>query len=94
MIGKGPEKNKITLPVKDGINKVTEYMNTLKADSDSKMNLFNAKIEVEGHILRVNNAINELQRKLDILMDSVVNTQKGIIQPQVISPLTLMESLL
>jgi hypothetical protein len=56
--------------------------------------MFNAKIEVDGHILRVSNAILALQRKLDILIDSVINAQKGILQPQVISPVNLIANLL
>jgi len=56
------------------------------------MNLFSAKTEIEGHILRVNNAINTLQRNFDLLIDNVINAQKGLLQPQVISPVTLMEA--
>jgi hypothetical protein len=39
-------------------------MNILKSETAEKMNLFNAKIETEGHILRVNNAMNTLQCNL------------------------------
>jgi len=42
-----------------------------------KINLFSAKIEIEGHILRVNNAMSTLQRNLDLFIDSVINAQKG-----------------
>ena len=35
-----------------------------------------------------------LQRNLDLLIDSVVHAQKGVLQPQVISPATLMETLI
>jgi len=59
-----------------------------------KMNLFSAKIQIEGHILRVNNAMSTLQRNLDLLIDSVVNAQKGVLQPQIISPVTLIEALI
>ena len=80
--------------LKEGVNKVTEYMNTLKLETNKKMNLFSAKIEIEGHILRVNNAMSTLQRNLDVLIDSVVNARKGVLQPQIKSPLTLMETLI
>lgn len=80
--------------LKEGISKVTKYMNTLRTETNEKMNLFNAKIEIEGHISRVNNAMNALQRNLDLLIDSVINAQKGVLQPQVISPVTLMESII
>jgi len=80
--------------LKEGISRVTKYMDTLRLEINEKMNLFSMKIEVEGHILRVNNAINVLQRNLDLLIDSVINAQKGVLQPQMISPITLMEALI
>jgi hypothetical protein len=80
--------------LKEGISRVTKYMNTLRAETNEKVNLFNAKIEIEGHILRVNNAMTALQRSLDLLIDNVINAQKGVLQPQVISPVTLMEALI
>jgi len=58
------------------------------------MNLFSDKIEIEGYILRANSAMNMLQCKLDFLIDSVINAQKVVLQPQVISPLSLMDALI
>jgi hypothetical protein len=58
------------------------------------MKLFSDKIETGGHILRVNNAINTLQRYLDLLIDSVINAQEGVLQPQAISPVTSMETII
>jgi hypothetical protein len=80
--------------LKEGVSNVTEYMNTLKLETNEKMNLFIAKIEVEGHILRVNNAMSTLQRNLNLLIYSVINAQKGMLKPQIISPVTLMEALI
>jgi hypothetical protein len=80
--------------MKEGINKVTNFMNTIKYETESKLNIFSAKVEVEGHMLRVNTAINKLQRKLNLLIDSVVNAQKGVLQPQIISPVALMDILI
>jgi len=80
--------------LKEGINRITKYMNNLKAESNEKMSLFVAKIEVERHILRVSNAMQTLQLNLDLLIDSVVHAQKGALQPQIISPATLMETLI
>ena len=80
--------------MKEGINRITKYMNSLKSETNEKMSLFSAKIEVEGHILRVNNAMLTLQRNLDLLIDSEIHAQKGVLQPQIISPVTLMENLI
>jgi hypothetical protein len=80
--------------MKEGISKITKYMNSLQSETNEKMSLFSAKIEVEGHILRVNNAMLTLQRNLDLLIDSVIHAQKGVLQPQIISQVTLMETLI
>jgi hypothetical protein len=78
----------------EGISKATKYMNTLRSETNEKMNLFSVKIEIEEHILRVNNGMNTLQRNLDLLIYSVINAQKGVLQPQVISPVSLTEALI
>jgi hypothetical protein len=80
--------------LKEGINKVSSYMNTLKSETTDNMNVVSANVEIEGHVLRVNNAINSLLRKLGLLTDSAVNAQRGVLQPQVISPVTLMDTLI
>jgi hypothetical protein len=80
--------------LKEGISRVTKYMDALRVETNEKINLFSMKIEVEGHMLRVNNAINALQRHLDLLIDSVVNAHKGVLQPQIVSPITLIEVLI
>ena len=80
--------------MKEGIYRITKYMNTLKVETNEKMSLFSAKIEVEGYILRVNNAMYTLQRNHDLLIDSIVHAQKGVLQLQIISPVTLMETLI
>jgi hypothetical protein len=80
--------------LKEGINKVTKYVEMLGKETNEKVNIISMKIEVEEHIVRVNNAIHALQRNLDRLTDSVMNAQKGVIQPQIVSPTTLMEVLI
>jgi len=79
--------------LREGIRKVTEYIGILRSEIDANINLVSAKIEVEGHITRVTNAMNALERKLDLLIDSVIHAQRGML-PQVISPATLIESLM
>jgi len=61
-------------------------MNILKSETNANVNLVSAKIEVEGHIMRVTSAMNALQRNLDMLIDSVIHAQNGVLQPQIISP--------
>jgi len=72
--------------LKEGMNRVARYMNTFKSETSEKMNLFSANIEIEGHILRVNNLMNTLQHNLDLLIESVIKL--GVLQPQVIPHLS------
>jgi hypothetical protein len=53
--------------LREGISRVIKYMNTLRSETNEKINLFSATIEIEGHILRVNNAMNTLQRNLNFV---------------------------
>jgi hypothetical protein len=80
--------------IREGVTKISDHVSSLKADTDANVNLVNIKIEVKGHISRVNVAMNAIQRKLDLLINSVINAQKRILQPQIMSPNTLMEALL
>jgi hypothetical protein len=79
--------------LKEGVRKVTDYMTVLKSETNANLNLVSAKIEV-GHPANVSRAMNALQRDLDILIDSVINAHKGVLQPQIVSPATLMDSLI
>lgn len=54
--------------LKEGIDTVARYMNTLKSETSEKVNLFSANIKIEGHILRVYNVMNTLQHNLDLLI--------------------------
>jgi hypothetical protein len=80
--------------MREGMKKVTEYVSILKSETSSNLNLISARIEIEGHIMKVTTAINTLRRDLDLLIDSVIHAQKGILQPQVVSPIALMDALL
>jgi len=48
------------------------------------------KVKESGKTLRVNNAKNRVQCNFDMLINSTVNSQKGIGQPQIISPRNLV----
>jgi len=80
--------------LKEGVRKVTDYMNTLKSETNANLNLISTKIEVEGHISKVSHAMNASQRNLGLLVDGVINAHTGVLQPQIVSPAALMGSLI
>jgi len=75
----------------EGMNRFSTYMTNLKSETNEKVILLTAKLEVEGHILRVNHAMRTVQRNLDLLIDGVIHSQKGVLQPQIASPFTIIE---
>jgi hypothetical protein len=78
--------------IKEGIMKIN-YMHTLGTELRTKFNASNTKVKIEGHILRTSNAMTAIWSNIDVLINSVVNAQKGIVQPQIISPKDLVDNL-
>jgi hypothetical protein len=70
--------------VKEGLMQVKAYVESVVSAGTRVTNTLLAKITVESHIARVTETLNTLQRNLDILIDSIVNARKGILQPQVV----------
>jgi hypothetical protein len=48
---------------------------------------------IDKHITQVNNALNLFQRNVDLFLDSVLHAQTGKVQPQLVPPKLLLESL-
>jgi hypothetical protein len=48
-------------------------------------------LTIHEHSIQLNRAIDECRREYEILVDAVVNSQKGIIQPQLLSPAQVLE---
>jgi hypothetical protein len=79
--------------IKSGLIKLKDYMESVASNSESRLNILDVKITVEGYIAKVNNALDAMQRNLDLMIESVMNAQKGILQPQIISPSLIVETL-
>jgi len=68
-------------------------MDSLSSETAGKLTIFEAKFIIEKHITQVNNAFNLLQRNVDLLLGSVLYAQAGKVQPQLVPPTLLSESL-
>jgi hypothetical protein len=79
--------------IQKGMTELKDYMERFVGQTEAKLNLISIKINAEGHIARVNNALISAQRNLDLVIESILNAQKGILQPQIVSPRLLMETL-
>lgn len=79
--------------VKQGLTDIQTYLNALTSETAGKLTMFEAKFMIEKHITRVNNALELLQRNVDLLLDSVLHAQVGKVQPQIVPPKVLLQSL-
>ena len=43
--------------------------------------------------MQLNRAIDECRREYEILIDAVINSQRGVIQPQLISPAQILDQI-
>jgi hypothetical protein len=78
---------------KNGLIRLKSYMERFVENTESRLNLLEIKIRAEGHIAQVNNALSAMQRNLDLMIESVINAQTGILQPQIVAPSLIIEAL-
>jgi hypothetical protein len=79
--------------MRKGLSDTQNYLDTLSSETARKFSIFEATFMIEKHITQINNALTLLQRNMDLLLDSVVHAQTGGIQPQIVPPHLLLESL-
>jgi hypothetical protein len=79
--------------MRKGLSDIQNYLYTLSSETACKFSIFEAKFMIETHITQINNAPTLLQRNMDLVLDSVVHAQTGGIQPQIVPPHLLLESL-
>jgi len=79
--------------VRKGLSAIQSYLEALSAETARKLDIFEAKFTMEKHIIQVNNALKILQRKIDLVLDSVLHVQAGNLQPQIVLPKLLLEAL-
>jgi hypothetical protein len=79
--------------VRKGLSDIQTYLDTLSSETARKFSIFDAKFIIEKHITQVNKALTILQRNIDVVLNSVLPAQSGSIQPQIVPPNLLLESL-
>ena len=77
--------------MRKGVLDIQRYLDTVTLETTSKRRM--KQNLIEKHITQVNNAHTILQRNMDLLLNSVVHTQTGGIQPQIVTPRLLLDSL-
>jgi hypothetical protein len=52
---------------------------------------YSVLLTINEHHMQLNRAVDECWREYEILIDAVDNSQKGVIQPQFITPAQIFE---
>ena len=74
-----------------GLEDMAKHVN--KQDGEVKR-MFTASsmiLTVNEHSVQLNRAIDECRREHEILIDAIMNSQKGVLQPQIITPAQIMK---
>jgi hypothetical protein len=79
--------------MRDGLRQLQTYIATFGSQIENTTYLLSLKIAIESHIAKALDASYAVQRTLDILVDSIVDAQKGSLPPRVISPTLLLDTL-
>jgi hypothetical protein len=79
--------------IQKGLTELKAYVEKFVGETEAKLDLIAIKIIAESHIAQVNNALIAAQRNLYLVIKSILNAQKGIFRPQIVSPSLLMETL-
>jgi len=79
--------------IKEGEMKLRDYVQALDTETGRGFNIFHAKLEIESHALRASHAVMTIQNKIDVLIYSIINAQRGIVQPHIIYPKDLVDNL-
>jgi hypothetical protein len=48
-------------------------------------------LTINEHAMQLNSAIEECRREYEVLIDGVIDSQSGVIQPQLITPAQILE---
>jgi hypothetical protein len=71
-----------------GLEEMTKHIS--EQDGEIKEMFTAYSLTINEHSIQLNRAIDECQREYEILINEVVNSQKGVIQPQLITPAQIL----
>jgi hypothetical protein len=79
--------------MRDGLNRLQTYVTFFGSQIENSTYLLSLKITIEDHIAKAQDVSHAIQRVLDILVDSIVDAQKGTLPPRMAPPTLLLDAL-
>jgi hypothetical protein len=74
-----------------GLEEIAKHINEQDGEIKEMFTAYCLLLTINEHSIQLNKAIDECRREYEILSDAVVNSQKGVIQPQLITPAQILE---
>jgi hypothetical protein len=69
-----------------GLERMAEHINERDGEVRRMFTATSILLTVNDHAMQLERAIDECRREYEILIDGIINSQKGVIQPHIITP--------
>jgi len=74
-----------------GLEEMAKHVNEQDGEIKEMFTAYSLLLTINEHAMQLNRATGECCREYEILIDAFVNSQKGVIQPQLITPAQILE---
>jgi hypothetical protein len=74
-----------------GLEEMAKHFNEQNGEIKEMFTAYSLLLTINEHAMQLNRAIDECRREHEILIDAVINLQKGVIQLQLITPAQILE---
>jgi len=68
-----------------GLEEMAKHVNEQDGEIKEMFTAYSLLLTINEHALQLNRAIDECHRECEILIAAVVNSQKGVFQPQLVT---------
>jgi hypothetical protein len=76
-----------------GLELISDYVNKENGEIKQKYTYTTLLFTLNEHAIQLERALMEVREEYDVIIQAVLNAQKGIIQPHILSPVRLMKIL-
>ena len=74
-----------------GLEDMAKHINKQDGEVKRMFTSSSMMLTVNEHSMQLNRAIDECRTEYEILIDAIMNSQKGVLQPQIITPAQIMK---
>jgi hypothetical protein len=76
-----------------GLEEMAKHMNEHDGEIKSILSATSLLLTINEHTMQLERAISEYKREYDLLIDAIMNAQRGILQPHIILPTQMMRQM-